>query len=165
MVLLYPHKVPLSLYLPFTRRTQTVTTHRGQISWPGGAREGDESPTETALRETEEELGIVPDTVEVLGMLTPLHTGGSGFLITPVVGWATSRPTFQPDPCEVAEVLEVPLTQLRAPGVIRRDTWTLRGQRTLVPYYQPRPDIAIWGATSMILSEFLAVIGSLGLCS
>jgi hypothetical protein len=99
--------------------------------------------------------------VEVLGKLTALHTGGSGFLITPVVGWTPARPRFRPDPWEVAEVLEVQLTQLRAPGAVRQETWTLNGRETLVPYYRPAPDILIWGATSMILSEFLAVIDSL----
>lgn len=155
LVLLYPHRAVL--HLAFTRRTDTVATHRGQISWPGGAREGKELPVETALRETEEELGIDPTTVEVLGQLTPLATGSSGYLITPVVGWTPARPAFRPDPREVAELLEVPLELLRAPDVLRRGVWNVRGRRTIVPYYRVGPEVAIWGATAMILSEFLAM--------
>jgi 8-oxo-dGTP pyrophosphatase MutT (NUDIX family) len=156
LILLYPHCG--TLHLPLTRRTQTVATHRGQISWPGGAREGEEPLARTALRETEEELGVDPTSVEVLGQLTPLHTGSSGFLITPVVGWTRARPSFRPDPREVAAVLEVPLAALRAPEVLRQETWDLHGQQTLVPFYRLGPEITIWGATAMILSEFLTVL-------
>ncbi len=160
LILLYPHCGVL--HLPFTRRTQTVATHRGQISWPGGAREGEEPLATTALRETEEELGVDPASVEVLGQLTPLHTGSSGFLITPLVGWTPVRPHFQPDPHEVAQVLEVSLTTLRAPEVLGQETWDLHGRQTLVPFYRLGPEITIWGATAMILSELLTVVEDVG---
>jgi 8-oxo-dGTP pyrophosphatase MutT (NUDIX family) len=156
LILLYPHRG--ALHLPLTRRTETVATHRGQISWPGGAREGEEPLVVTALRETEEELGVDPASVKVLGQLTPLHTGRSGYLITPAVGWMRSRPTFRPDPGEVAEVLEVPLAALRAPEVLHQEVWNLHSRQTVVPLYRLGPDIAIWGATAMILSEFVAVV-------
>ena len=156
LILLYPHNG--ALHLPFTRRTQTVATHRGQISWPGGAQEGEEPLERTALRETWEELGVDPASVAVLGQLTPLHTGSSGFIITPAVGWTPDRPMFQPDPREVAEVLEVPLAALRAPEVEAQEVWDLHGRQTQVPFYRLGPEIRIWGATAMILSEFLAVV-------
>ena len=159
LILLYPHRE--MWHLPFTRRTETVATHRGQISWPGGAQEGEESLVETALREAEEELGVDPAAVEVLGQLTPLLTVSSGYLITPVVGWTPSRPAFRPHPREVAELVEVPLALLRRPGVLREETWTLHGHETLVPCYRLGPKVAIWGATAMILSEFLAVVEGL----
>ena len=159
LILLYPHRG--SLHLPLTRRTETVATHRGQISLPGGAQEGEEPLVETALRETEEELGVHSTVVKVLGQLTPLYTGGSGFLITPVVGWTPARPDFRLDPHEVAELMEIPLTLLYSPTLLRQETWTLNGQQTLVPLYRLGPEIAIWGATAMILSEFLAVVDSL----
>lgn len=160
LLLLYPHHG--ALHLPLTRRTETVATHRGQISWPGGAREGEEPLVVTALRETEEELGVDPAIVEVLGQLTPLHTGGSGYRISPTVGWTPSRPAFRPDPGEVAELLEVPLATLRSPHVLRQEVWNLHGRQTLVPCYRLGPDTAIWGATAMILSEFLAVVEEAG---
>lgn len=159
LILLYPHRAVL--HLPFTRRTDTVARHRGQISWPGGAREGEESLVETALRETNEELGIDPSAVEVLGQLTPLATGNSGYLITPVVGWTPARPTFRPDPGEVAELLEVPLALLCEPDVLREEAWDVRGQQMVVPCYFVWPEVTIWGATAMILSEFLAVVDRL----
>jgi len=118
--------------------------------------------TRTALRETEEELGVDPASVDVLGQLTPLHTGSSGFLVTPVVGWTSPRPSFQPDPREVAEVLEIPLAALRAPEVLQQETWDLHGQQTLVPFFGLGPEITIWGATAMILSEFLTVVEDAG---
>ncbi len=160
LILLYPHNGVL--HLPFTRRTDIVATHRGQISWPGGAQEGEESLVGTALRETKEELGVDPAVVEVLGQLTPLHTGSSGYLITPVVGWAPARPAFQPDPREVAELLEVELALLCAPGVLCQERWPFQDGQRLVPCYRLGPEIAIWGATAMILSEFLAVVERVG---
>lgn len=156
LILLYPHRG--ALRLAFTRRTESVAAHRGQISWPGGAREGEEPLVVTALREAEEELGVDPASVEVLGQLTALHTGRSGYLVTPVVGWTATRPAFQPDPREVAELLEVPLAVLRAREVRREEVWKVHGRRTLVPCYRLGPEAAIWGATAMILSEFLAVV-------
>ena len=126
LILLYPHHGVL--HVPFTRRTDTVATHKGQISWPGGAKEGAESLVTTALRETQEELGVDPAAVDVLGQLTPVSTGSSGYLVTPVVGCASARPVFRPDPCEVAEVLEVELDRLQAPDVLRRETWRLHGR-------------------------------------
>jgi len=116
----------------------------------------------TALRETEEELGIDPDAVEVLGQLTPLHTGRSGFLITPAVGWTPVRPAFRPDPFEVVELLEVPLALLQRPAVLHQEVWHLHGRQTLVPCYRLGPGTVIWGATAMILAEFLAVVERLG---
>ena len=159
LILLYPHQ--RMWHLPFTRRTETVATHRGQISWPGGAQEGEESLIETALREAKEELGVDPAAVEVLGQLTPLLTVSSGYLITPVVGWTPARPAFRLRPQEVAELVEVPLALLRKPGVLREETWTLHGHETLVPCFRLGPKVAIWGATAMILSEFLAVVEGL----
>lgn len=162
LILLYPHRGVL--HLPFTRRTDTVATHRGQICWPGGAQEGGESLVGTALRETEEELGVDPAAVEVLGQLTPLPTGSSGYLITPVVGWTPARPAFRLDAREVAELLEVPLVLLRAPGVLRQEIWNLGGRQRAVPCYRVEPQVAIWGATAMILSEFLVVVTEVWEC-
>lgn len=160
LALLYPHNGVL--HLPFTRRTQTVATHRGQISWPGGAREGEEPLETTALRETREELGIDPSSVDVMGRLTPLLTGTSGFIITPVVGWTPVRPGFEPDSREVAEVLELPLADLRRTGVVHTEQWELHGRQTQVPFYRLGPRTRIWGATAMILSELMEIVEDVG---
>jgi 8-oxo-dGTP pyrophosphatase MutT (NUDIX family) len=155
LLLLYPHRGQLHLVL--TRRTETVDNHKGQISLPGGRREGDESIEQTALREAQEELGVAPAAVQVLGKLTPLYIPPSDFCITPVVAWAESRPDWQPDGVEVAEVLEVPLRHLADPSTVREETWQ-RGELTMrVPYFLVQRD-KVWGATAMVLSEFLAIL-------
>jgi len=136
-----------------TRRTETVQTHKGQISLPGGAREGDETLIATALREAHEELNVTPDGLEVLGTLTPLYVGVSGYLITPVVGIAPQRPPFRPDPLEVVEIIEPPLSILLDPGARREEDWEIRGQPVHVPFFAVGPH-KVWGATAMILSEF-----------
>jgi 8-oxo-dGTP pyrophosphatase MutT (NUDIX family) len=155
LILLYPHKEQVHLVL--TRRTETVENHKGQISLPGGRRERDEPVEQTALREAQEELGVAPRAVEVLGTLTPLYIPPSDFCITPVVGWTGTRPDWQPDAVEVAQVLEIPLRLLADPATVHQETWQ-RGELTMqVPYFMVRGH-RVWGATAMVLSEFLAIL-------
>ncbi|MDY7041130.1 MAG: CoA pyrophosphatase [Chloroflexota bacterium] len=148
------------LALPLTRRTKTVENHKGQISLPGGAREDDEPLWRTALRETEEELGVAASTVEVLGALTPLYIPPSDYCIYPFVAYCPVRPAWQPDPIEVAEVLEMPLSLLRDPSTVRREQWEVGGQMVDVPFYLVGRH-KVWGATAMVLSEFGTIIGGL----
>ena len=150
LLLLYPADGAVRLVL--TRRADTVANHRSQISLPGGATEGDEPAVTTALRETEEELGVSPRGVRVLGALSDLHVFASGFLVHPVVGWAAIRPAFRPDAREVAEVLEAPAADL--PGFARSETWSWSDGEREVPFYLIGGH-KVWGATAMILSEFL----------
>jgi 8-oxo-dGTP pyrophosphatase MutT (NUDIX family) len=156
LILLYPQGG--RLHLPLTRRTENLEDHKGQISLPGGAREGDEPLEWTALRETHEELGIDPQSVEILGRLTPLYVFPSDYCITPYVAARADRPTFVPDPVEVAEVLEIPLAILLDPAIRREEEWLLHGITTHVPFYQIG-EHRVWGATAMVLSEFVAVLG------
>lgn len=156
LILLYPKDG--RLHFPLTRRTETLEAHKGQISLPGGAREGDEPLEWTALRETHEELGVDPQSVEVLGVLTPLYIFLSDYRITPYVAVRPDRPAFVPDPVEVAEVLEVPLATLLDPAIRREEEWVLHGTTTRVPFYQIG-EHKVWGATAMVLSEFVAVLG------
>lgn len=140
-------------HIALTRRAETVQHHKGQVSLPGGAREGSESPVETALREAHEELGIETAELEVLGSLTPLYVGVSNFLITPITAISAQRPTFRPDPVEVAEVIEAPLARLLDPALRIEEEWNIRGQRVQVPFFAIGPH-KVWGATAMILAEF-----------
>jgi 8-oxo-dGTP pyrophosphatase MutT (NUDIX family) len=112
----------------------------------------------TALRETHEELGVEPQSVEVVGMLTPLYIFPSDYCITPYIAARPDRPTFVPDPVEVAEVLEVPLLTLLHPAIRREEEWVLHSTITRVPFYQIA-EHKVWGATAMVLSEFVAVLG------
>jgi 8-oxo-dGTP pyrophosphatase MutT (NUDIX family) len=112
----------------------------------------------TALRETYEELGVDPQGVEVLSALTPLYIFPSDYCITPYVAARPDRPTFVPDPVEVAEVLEVPLLTLLDPAMRREEEWVLHGTTARVPFYQIG-EHRVWGATAMVLSEFAAALG------
>jgi 8-oxo-dGTP pyrophosphatase MutT (NUDIX family) len=145
-------------YLVFTRRTDTVEHHKGQISLPGGAQDPtDPDITYTALREAYEELGIEPDHVEVLGILPPVYARISSFIINPVVGRlrpGLDVPAFRPSEREVAEVIEVPLDALRADGAHRVEQRSHEGVTYNVHFYEYGP-YEIWGATGRILSAFL----------
>jgi len=146
--------------LPLTQRTDHLEMHSGQISLPGGAREPlDQDFAATALRETCEELGILGDGVEMLGALTPLYVPPSRFCVYPHVGCLPEPPALRPDPSEVASVLEVSLLQLLDPGTRREEVHWRGDERFEVPVYQIGSD-QIWGATAMILGEFVSVLGS-----
>lgn len=152
LALLYPSEG--RTHLVFIKRNEYDGPHSAQVSFPGGAREAeDRSLEETALRETYEELGI-QDPIEVLGALSPLHIPVSNFMVFPFVGWMDARPEFRPDRSEVQYVIEAALSDLQDPS--NRDSETLyrHEQRIVAPFYRVGND-KIWGATAMILSEFL----------
>ena len=156
LILLYPHIG--ALHFPLTRRTDGVEKHKGQISLPGGAQEEGETLLDTALRETREEIGVAVGAGSVLGGLSPMYIPPSGFLVTPFVAALPERPTFSTLEHEVAELIEVPVTALLDPALVRREMWNLRGVDVEVPFFQIGPH-KVWGATAMVLSEFAAVIG------
>ncbi len=155
LILFFPFDAGLMLVL--TRRTATVEHHRSQISFPGGARENGELFVETALREAEEEIGIRPETVEVLGEMVPLGIPVSGFVVHPFVGITPERPEYRIDPVEVAGVIEAPLSHLLDPMRRREEEQVFRGEKALVPFFD-LPDVdrpPLWGATAMMLSALL----------
>ncbi len=161
LLLLYPHVNngrPPELHLALIRRTEYDGVHSGQIALPGGQREAGESLQETALRETMEEIGVPPCQVQVIGCLSPLYTPPSNFCITPFVAISTRRPDFQLDDKEVAALLEVPVHQLLNPAIHRKELWQFQnyGQR-VVPFFDVSGQ-KVWGATAMILSEFLTLL-------
>jgi 8-oxo-dGTP pyrophosphatase MutT (NUDIX family) len=141
----------------FTRRTDTLSRHAGEISFPGGLADPDESPTGTALRETQEELGLSPDLVEVLGTFGTFHTRVLGTLIVPVVGLLASEPAFRPNAAEIERVLIEPLAALGPLG--HESEWEWEG-RTFPTYVFDTPGQVIWGATARILRGFLDALES-----
>lgn len=155
LLVLYPiHGV---LHLALTVRTPDLNHHSGQISLPGGGwEEGDASLQETALREAREEIGLIPDRLEVLGPLTPLYVPPSNNIIHPFVAYTPQRPAFRPDPKEVAELLEIPLPLLLNPATRREEDWVWRGAPLHVPFYAVGEKV--WGATAIVLAEFLALL-------
>jgi 8-oxo-dGTP pyrophosphatase MutT (NUDIX family) len=144
--------------LLFTRRTETVLTHKGQISFPGGQREeGDDTLVETALRETSEEIGLEPHSVDVLGELDDVFTAVSGFVITPVVGWISEDPgPLRVAPTEVERLIRVPLRRLLDPDVHTSEDRVFNGESHTIHYFRVGDDV-IWGATGRIVHQFLSV--------
>jgi 8-oxo-dGTP pyrophosphatase MutT (NUDIX family) len=157
LVLLYPVDARINLVL--MRRPDYTGVHSGQISLPGGKYEdSDESLIYTALREAREEIGIDPARVQILGQLTDLYIPPSNFIVTPVVGYLTSRPVFTPDPKEVANIIEITVDDLMNENNIQKKRMKLRnGITMMVPSYFIEGQI-IWGATAMMLSEFRELV-------
>ena len=155
LVLLYHWKG--RQYLVLTRRSDHMVHHQAQISFPGGCQEYGETVQQTALRETHEELGIPPESIRILGELTPLFVPPSNYCIFPVVAGMDERPAFCPSCKEVAEVIEVPLDHLLDLRNVRREAWIINGIEVMVPFYLFK-DYKIWGATAMILAEFVELI-------
>lgn len=143
--------------LVYTRRTNRVLHHKGEISFPGGAYEdGDVDPVATALRETWEEIGVEPADVEVLGELDDIITR-SNFIVTPVVGAVKGPYPFRPNPVEVAEVIEVPIEELLKPENVVLEPRQVRGQWIIAPTYYYRGH-RIFGATAMITRQLLELL-------
>ena len=144
-------------HLLFTRRTDTVESHKGQVSFPGGTCEEDErTPEQTALREAEEEIGILPEEVKVLGRLANLVTI-TYFRVTPVVGVVRWPAVFRVGMNEVARVFTMPLAWLADP--VNRWQFELPGSgRTLIAFH-PYDGELLWGATARMTVDFLNVLG------
>ena len=141
-------------FLPLTVRPETMSAHAGQVSFPGGEIEPGETVEQAALREFEEELGPLKSETLVLGRLTPLFVTASNFLVTPCVATITTRPDFQPNPQEVAQLLETPVAELAdtrnyGSSWIRRHGAEFRASHIRFQGHR------IWGATRMVLAEFL----------
>jgi 8-oxo-dGTP pyrophosphatase MutT (NUDIX family) len=160
LLLLYPHHD--TLHFALTVRGTGLRNHTGQVSLPGGRVDEGESFEAAALREAEEEIGVDPRSVEVLGPLTPLHIPVSGYLLHPVVGFATMRPAFQRAEWEVARIIEAPVSVLSDARVVKREirSRVVNGQtiEVDVPFFDIEGE-KVWGATAMVLAEFGAMLG------
>ena len=140
--------------LVFIKRQTYDGYHSGQIAFPGGKKEKtDSNLLETALRETWEEVGIVQESVTILGTLTPLFIPVSNHLVLPVVGVVWSKPKFFPNLQEVEYIIEVPICRLVQPDTRTVKTLVLDNEPVSTPYFKYDGEM-IWGATAMILAEF-----------
>ncbi|WP_020595701.1 NUDIX hydrolase [Spirosoma panaciterrae] len=149
-----------SIYLPLILRPQYDGVHAGQMAFPGGRMERfDENLTRTALREAQEEVGIRVSDVKVLGLLTELFIPPSNFFVQPVVGILPYRPDFYPDPREVEAIVEVDLDTLLDETIVGDSQIEVRGILVDAPFYQIQGH-RVWGATAMMISELLMVLGS-----
>ena len=162
LLLLYPHDG--RWFIPLTVRSSGLRHHTGQVSLPGGRLDrADETVEEAALREAREEIGVAEASVRLLGRLTPVPVAISGHLLTPVLGTAASRPAFMLEGSEVERLIEVPVERLFAPDAV---AWEERVRaapaagRIQVPYFDI-DGAHVWGATAMVLAEFIALIDDL----
>ncbi len=143
-------------YILFTKRTETVRDHKGQISFPGGAYEpGDETLVDTALRESAEEIGLAAEGVELLGELDDISTASS-YIVAPFVAAIPWPYQFKVDPREVAKIIKAPISALLKKDCLREETVVSRGEPLVTMAYNYNGDI-IWGATYKILQQFLAI--------
>ena len=158
LALMYPLEELTGLV--FMKRNTYDGPHSAQVSFPGGAREQeDQNLAQTALRECREELGI-KESIEILGSLSPLHIPVSAFMVSPFVAYSAKRPVFNPDPTEVEYLIETSIEALLNPVNQDREKWMLNDRKVDVPLYRVGGDI-IWGATAMILAEFLQLASGL----
>lgn len=171
LLLIYPHEN--AWHVPLTVRGSGLRHHTGQVSLPGGRLDHPgESVEDAALREAHEEIGVAPASVELLGRLTPLPIAVSGHMLHPVIGIAARRPPFALAADEVERLIELPLARLLQPDVIAWEqrmrtaiaadaarTFTARDREVLVdvPYFAI-DGAQVWGATAMVLAEFIAVL-------
>ena len=161
LLLIYPNAG--EWHVPLTVRGSGLRHHTGQVSLPGGRLDHpDESVEQAALREAEEEIGVVPTTVEIIGRLTPVPIAVSGHLLQPVIGVAQERPVFSIAAAEVERLIELPvarLTERDAVGSERRVRPLPPHVIQVVPYFDV-DGARIWGATAMVLAEFAALLHS-----
>ena len=160
LVLLYPFKK--SIFTILMERTSYNGVHSGQISFPGGQREkSDNSFVETALREANEEVGILPENARVIGQLSDMYIPPSNFMVHPFIGYSIKKPHLIPDTSEVAQIIEVDLKDIFHSSDFKEMELEVRGQKIKTPYYNIDGHV-VWGATAMMLSELKEVVQMMG---
>jgi len=158
LILLFPKGD--RLHTVFIMRNEYPGHHSGQISFPGGKQDPEDGDlVKTALRESAEEVGIRPEDVEILGSLNSLYIPVSNFDVLPVVGFMNYDPSFTIDRSEVQYLIEVPLEELTRSDKIRFEVHEYNGERYRMPYFEVE-GVKIWGATAIILCEFLEVVSA-----
>jgi 8-oxo-dGTP pyrophosphatase MutT (NUDIX family) len=156
LILLYPRNG--SIYTIFMQRPRYDGVHSGQISFPGGKQEPyDKDSIRTAVREANEETGVDPDKISVIGTLTPLFIPVSNTLVTPVVAWTDEKPAFILRKEEVVFLFDADISRFYDPSIIKTRPLQI-GEETIDVKYFDYEGNMIWGATSMILHELLVII-------
>jgi 8-oxo-dGTP pyrophosphatase MutT (NUDIX family) len=155
LILLYPGEHGASFLL--TMRRHDLPHHPGQISFPGGGLDPGEDPTDGALREAHEEVGLDPRHVRVLGTLSTLWVIVSNFVVHPVIGIADDRPEFRAEPREVEALIEAPVHRLGEPETAGVEERLRAGISVKFPYFEFAGH-HVWGATAMMLGEFRDVV-------
>ena len=146
-------------FFPLIKRPEYPGVHSGQVAFPGGKMEPDDlSIIHTALREAEEEVGIAPSDVKILGRLSDLYIPTSNFLVSPILGFSEKRPVFTPETKEVSRIINTDFFRLFDPEVRKQKILDLSPNFSLdTPYFDIDGEV-VWGATAMILSELIHLI-------
>jgi 8-oxo-dGTP pyrophosphatase MutT (NUDIX family) len=147
-----------SAHVLLTVRADTLGRHGGQVSLPGGVIDPGETFEQAALREAHEEVGLAQDQVRVLGALTPLDIPVTGFRLHPIVGASETQPRLTPAHGEVARILEIDVDELFAPDCVLHTRRERDGVVLTIPGFHLH-GVEIWGATAMVLAEFLSLLG------
>ncbi|MBC8345654.1 MAG: CoA pyrophosphatase [Candidatus Marinimicrobia bacterium] len=155
LILLFPRNNDICFFL--TQRTDDVEHHKGQISLPGGVWEKGEQLHETAIRETEEEIGVDKNIIQLVGGLTPFYIPVTGFMVHPFIGWCNKEPSTNIQIEEVNKLFTVSLSTLLNDHIFQSENWEIRGQKAVVPFYNFEGR-KVWGVTASILSEFKLIL-------
>jgi len=155
LILLFPKQGDWHFYL--TKRADTVDHHKGQISLPGGVVEHGESLESAALRETYEEIGVPSENIKIIGNLSSFYIPVSGFEIFPFVGYTDKEPKTAIHDKEVSRIFSTTISNFMSDSVQKSKKDTLRGFPVTIPYFDLSNEM-VWGATSVLLSEFKAVL-------
>ena len=157
-VLIFLYPVNGIVHTLFIQRQEYKGVHGGQISFPGGKKEPDDTDLlQTALREAAEETGINPKDLHILGTLTPLFIPVSNMVVTPFVGWSEKRPSFTPEKAEVVFLIEADIRPFLDRSIIKTKPMAIRGRKIDIKYFDYEDNV-IWGATAMIFNECLTLI-------
>ena len=157
-VLLILREFEKKIQILFTLRSSNMKIHSGQISFPGGRVENSESYSEAALRETNEEIGILPEQIEIIKQLSPLYVPPSNTIIHPFVGILIQDSKFTLNPDEVEDAFWIDLEYFINTNNMVTEQWKFDGKIVDVPLWKIHPKQVLWGATAMILSEFIDII-------
>ncbi len=144
-----------SLQVMFTLRSQLLKHHNNQISFPGGRNENNENSIEAAIRETYEETFLTIESDQIIGFLTDFFVPPSNSLITPVIAYSKFLTDYKPNPDEVEEIFLVELHKFADPDIIKSTIVNVEGYEVEAPFWDVHPNVPLWGATSMILSELV----------
>lgn len=156
MILLYPDGGQIKF--PLTKRHEYLGAHGGQVSLPGGKAEPGETAIETALRETEEEIGVKAQQIKVIGELSQFFVMPSNFMVIPVVGFVEQRPVYQAQQSEVVRIIEGDISDLIRPDAIRtKEILAAKMYPMLAPHFEIEGEV-VWGATAMMLNELRVIV-------